>query len=125
MRRILERPYAVGERPERLGTFAEPALVDRGSSRRNVFHAVSTRVYQVDTSSPKLAPTSPESKAWPIRAGPGIRPSRQRALSGPDEHYYNQRQDRSSVDWPIHIRGAVDAPVPQARLPHPDQGEVA
>ena len=48
MGRILERPYAVRRS---LQGDDEPANVDRGSSRRIVYHAVSTRAYQVDPSS--------------------------------------------------------------------------
>lgn len=54
MGRILERPYAVGNA---LQGAPEPATVDRGSSRRMAYHAVSTRAYQVDPSS-----------LWPIPA---------------------------------------------------------
>ena len=92
VRRTLRRPYAVRNARERT---LEPALVDRGNSRRIVYLAAGgypsaqTRVYQVDT------PSSWFTSPIPARL-PGRGPPRARTPPLCPSFY---------LDAPFHIRG--------------------
>lgn len=59
LRRTLIRPYAVSWRRKEP---AQPARVDRGSSRRSQFLADLTRVYQVEKPSSWTVPVSPSAQ---------------------------------------------------------------